>query len=55
MKEIMSSRLVTCSVDTPQHEVIELVKQYGLLALPVISHEGTLAGIVTFDDVLSLL
>jgi Mg/Co/Ni transporter MgtE len=55
MSEIMNSKLIAITTNTHRMEVLEIIKQYGLLALPVVTSNYVLVGIVTFDDVLSLL
>ncbi|PUA34871.1 hypothetical protein C8Z91_33930 [Paenibacillus elgii] len=52
MDEIMNPQWISVSADTGQSEVLQIIRKYGLLALPVVTHKGTLLGIVTFDDVL---
>ncbi len=52
---IMRTNLVYVSEDTDQEEVAHIIKTYDLLAIPVISKEGYLLGIVTVDDVLDIL
>jgi CBS domain-containing protein len=43
------------SAAEPSARVIELFDKYNLLSLPVLDEEGRLAGIVTVDDVISVL
>ena len=47
--------LVSCHLDAPDDEVVELFDKYNLLALPVVDEHGRLAGIITADDVINLL
>ena len=47
--------LVTCHLDAPEDEVVELFDKYNLLALAVIDEHGRLAGVITADDVIDLL
>jgi len=47
--------LVSCHLDAPEDEVVELFDKYNLLALPVVDEHGRLAGIITADDVINLL
>jgi CBS domain-containing protein/sporulation protein YlmC with PRC-barrel domain len=45
----------TCTPDTPEREVAELFDKYNLITLPVTDEHGRLAGIITADDVISML
>ncbi|MFF2014603.1 CBS domain-containing protein [Paenibacillus sp. NPDC058177] len=49
--DLMSSKLIAASPDTPRTEIVEIIKRYGLLAVPVVTPDNVLMGIVTFDDV----
>jgi magnesium transporter len=53
--QIMNSRAVRVSTDTPRAEIGELVKRYRLLALPVVDDMDVLVGIVTVDDVIDAI
>lgn len=53
--EMMNPHLVTIEPDAPQADVLEIIKKYGLLAVPVVTEDSRLVGIVTFDDVMSHL
>jgi magnesium transporter len=55
LKRIMSSDLVTVSVDTEQEEVARLVAKYNVLAIPVVDSENKLVGTVTVDDVIDVM
>jgi len=55
MKEIMNSQIISVSANTNQTEVLQIIRKYGLLAVPVVTEEYILLGIVTFDDVLPFL
>jgi len=45
----------TCPPDTPDREVAELFDKYNLITLAVADEDGRLAGIITADDVISML
>jgi magnesium transporter len=47
--------LVSCPLDMPERQVAELFDKYNLLTLPVVDEHGRLAGIITADDVITLL
>lgn len=55
IEDIMSSRVISISVDTDQEEVANIIKKYNFLAVPVIDNLGTLLGIVTVDDIIDVL
>jgi Mg/Co/Ni transporter MgtE len=42
-------------VDWRQDRVTELFDKYNLLTLPVVDEEGRLAGVITADDIISVL
>jgi len=46
---------VSCMPDTPQDEVAALFDKYNLLTLAVVDEHGRLAGIITADDVITML
>jgi magnesium transporter len=47
--------LIFCQPDTRENEVAALFDKYNLLTLPVVDDEMKLAGVITSDDVISLL
>ena len=47
--------LITVDVGDKSKDVIEVIDKYNLLTLPVVDAEGRLLGVVTADDVISLL
>ena len=44
-----------CAPDTPEDEVAALFDKYSLLALAVVDEHGRIAGIITADDVITML
>ena len=50
-----SDTLIEVPVDEQQDRVTELFDKYNLLALPVVDEEGKLAGVITADDIISVL
>lgn len=44
-----------CAPDTPEQEVAELFDKYNLITLAVTDEHGRLSGIITADDVISML
>jgi Mg/Co/Ni transporter MgtE len=55
LKELASETLIQVTVDEKQNRVTELFDKYNLLTLPVVDEEGKLAGVVTADDIISVL
>jgi CBS domain-containing protein len=55
LQEIMETDLVTVQPDTDPQTVAEIMAKYNLLAVPVVSTEGILEGVVTVDDALDIL
>jgi magnesium transporter len=55
LEQIMHTDVVSVRPDTGLREVAELQTKYNLLALPVVSGEGEMLGIITVDDVLNLI
>lgn len=53
--EIMQTKPPCVHVDDSAKEVAYLLDKYNLLAVPVIDHERVIQGIITIDDVLSLV
>ena len=46
---------IACAPDTPQSEVAALFDKYNLITLAVADEHGRMAGIITADDVISML
>lgn len=53
--DIMNSHVISALVDTDQEEVADLIQDYDLTALPIISHDNKLKGIVTVDDIIDIV
>jgi magnesium transporter len=51
----LSEPYIACAPDTPDDEVAALFDKYNLLTLAVVDQHGRLAGIITADDVISML
>ena len=47
--------LIQASADEKQDRVTELFDKYNILTLPVLDEEGKLAGVITADDIISVL
>jgi magnesium transporter len=55
LKQLATGRLISTRADETQKRVTELFDKYNLLALPVLEDDGSLAGVITADDVISVL
>jgi magnesium transporter len=55
LKELASETLIQVTVDETQDRVTGFFDKYNLLTLPVVDDEGKLAGVITADDVISIL
>jgi magnesium transporter len=52
--DIMQTDIVSVRADTDQEQAAQLIKDYDLLALPVVDAAGRLVGIVTHDDAVDI-
>src|SRR6266571_8517650 len=55
LQELMKTDLITVQPDTDRLTVAQVLAKYNLLAVPVVSPEGILEGVVTVDDALDVL
>jgi magnesium transporter len=55
LKHLASGTLIQVSVDERQDRVTEIFDKYNLLTLPVVDEDGKLAGVITADDIISVL
>lgn len=55
IKNIMSTRSVSVPEDMDQEEVAHVIKKYDFLAVPVVSKQNKLLGIVTVDDIMDIV
>ncbi|HSU66532.1 MAG TPA: CBS domain-containing protein, partial [Tepidisphaeraceae bacterium] len=55
LKDLVAETLVQVTVDEKQDRVTELFDKYNLLTLPVVDEDGKLAGVITADDIISVL
>ena len=51
----LSEPYIACAPDTPQDEVAALFDKYNLITLAVVDEDGRLSGIITADDVITML
>lgn len=55
MSTLVSTPVVSCLPDAAESDFVELFDKYNLLTLPVIDREGRINGVITADDIISLL
>jgi magnesium transporter len=55
LKDLASATLIQVPLDEQQDRVTELFDKYNLLTLPVVDEDGRLAGVITADDIISVL
>ncbi|MGA2194684.1 MAG: CBS domain-containing protein [Bryobacteraceae bacterium] len=55
LQSLASETLIQVNVDESQDRLTELFDKYNLLTLPVVDEDGKLAGVITADDVISVL
>lgn len=55
LKDLAAETLIQVPVDERQDRVTELFDKYNLLTLPVVDEDGKLAGVITADDIISVL
>lgn len=55
ISEVMTRDIISVQVTTDQEEVARLIARYDFLAMPVLHADGTIAGIITVDDIVDVL
>jgi len=55
LSELTMEPLVSCGPGADEGEVAEIFDKYNLLTLPVVDEDGALTGVITADDVISIL
>jgi CBS domain-containing protein/sporulation protein YlmC with PRC-barrel domain len=55
LSELAVEPLISCSPEADEREVAEIFDKYNLLTLPVVDENGSLTGVITADDVISML
>ena len=53
--DIMSTDVISVTVDTDQKAVADLVDKFDLMAIPVVDAGNRLMGVVTFDDIFQVI
>jgi len=55
LRQLASETLISATVNDHRDDVTELFDKYNLLALPVVDEEKRIAGVITADDIISVL
>jgi len=55
LRDLASETLIQVPVDERQDRITETFDKYNLLTLPVVDEDGKLAGVITADDIISIL
>jgi magnesium transporter len=55
ISEIMNPEVISVNVDTDQEEVVQLVKKYDLVNIPVVDAKHRLVGRITHDDIIDAI
>lgn len=55
LRELAADSLIRVQVTEQQDQVTELFDKYNVLSLPVVDEDGKLAGVITADDIISVL
>ncbi len=55
LQQLAVEPLITCPASANEREVAELFDKYNLVVLPVVDKRGVLVGVITADDVISML
>ncbi len=55
LRDLATDAIIQVSVDEDQKPIVELFDKYNLLTLPVLDEDGKMAGVITADDVISVL
>lgn len=55
IKHIMSENVLSVSVGKDQEEVAQTIRDYDLLAVPVVDFQNHLLGIITVDDIIDVM
>lgn len=55
MTTLSPEHVISCTAHASDKDVAEMFDKYNLMSLPIIDDEGRLAGVVTADDVISVL
>ena len=54
VRDLMQTEVVSVRADEDREEAVRLIRQYDLIALPVVNEDDVLVGIVTYDDAMDV-
>lgn len=55
VRDLMNHQAVSVRVDEDQEEVAKVIQDYDLIAIPVVTHDQRLVGIITVDDIMDIV
>ena len=55
VRDAMNHQAVSVRVDEDQEEVAKVIQDYDLIAIPVVTHDQRLVGIITVDDIMDVI
>lgn len=55
VRDVMRSSFISVSEGTDQERIAQLIREYRLLAVPVVDAEGRMKGVVTADDIAEVM
>jgi Mg/Co/Ni transporter MgtE len=55
LKDLASETLIKVQVDEKEDRITELFDKYNILTLPVVDKENRLEGVITADDIITVL
>ena len=55
LSTLINPPVISCPAGASEKEVVELFDKYNLLSVPVVNQQGRMVGVITADDVISLL
>lgn len=55
IRDIMGERVISVHINEDQEDVAHTIRDYDLLAVPVIDEENRLVGIITVDDIIDVI
>ncbi|RUO27047.1 magnesium transporter [Aliidiomarina minuta] len=55
MDDLMTKDVVTVNPDMPQSEAARIISRYDLIAIPAVTDDNLLVGMVTFDDAMDVV
>lgn len=55
LQKLATETLIQVPVDEQQKQITKIFDKYNLLTMPVVDEEGKLAGVITADDIISVL